>query len=135
MESGVEVVKNVTTVHGDVELRSDNILVFRPDIGTFKEYNLEILEELLEVFVKVTEGRPRPYMSDSRYITGIMTKEEQAYINENMGKFATSAAILTKSPLINLIVNSYNSVFKPKVKVKLFKNEQDAVEWLLKSTR
>ncbi len=33
--------------YGVVELRSDNILVFRPDIAIFKQYDLEILKELL----------------------------------------------------------------------------------------
>ncbi len=117
--------------HGIVELRADNILVFRPDLATFKNYNLIVLEDLLEVFIEITDGIPRPYLCDNKYITGITSKEEQVYINENMSKFATKAAMITNSSLINFLVNSYISFFKPKIALKLFTTENAAVEWLL----
>ena len=125
-------VKNIP--HGVVELRSDNILVFRPDIGTFKEYNLNVLSELLETFKEITDGVPRPYLCDNRHVTGIVNKEEQAYMNQYFGDFATKAAMITHSPLIKVLVNGYNSIFKPKVEIKLFNSENLAVEWLLKKS-
>tara|TARA_B100000508_G_C11465884_1_gene282550 strand:+ start:34782 stop:35051 length:270 start_codon:yes stop_codon:yes gene_type:complete len=81
-------------------------------------------------FVEITDGVPRPYMCDNRYITGIVNKEEQAYINDNIGKFATRSALITSSPLIRLLVNSYTSVFKPEVPIRLFKSEDQAIKWL-----
>lgn len=131
METATEVIKQIQTPHGFVELRSDNILVFRPDVATFKEYTLEILQDLTEAFVDITDGIPRPYMADNRYIAGMMNKEEQAFINENIGKFATRAALITSSAIVRVLVNSYTVVFKPKVKIKLFKTEAAAVQWLL----
>jgi hypothetical protein len=123
-------VKEIT--HGLVELRSDNILTFRPDVSSFKEYDLQVLEELLEVFIDITDGIPRPYMVDNSYVTGIVSKEEQAYMNKHFGRFATKAAMIAYSPIIKVIVNGYNSIFKPEVKLKLFTSEDEAVKWLLR---
>ena len=68
------VLKEKKSLYGMIELRSDNILVFRPDIHTFKEYDLEILKNLHIDFLEITEGVPRPYMSDNRFITGFIIK-------------------------------------------------------------
>jgi len=131
MKAEFEILKVKRISHGVVELRSDNILVFRPDIATFKEYNLQVLKDLLDVFVEVSDGIPRPYLCDNRYITGIVNKEEKAYMNDHFGTFATKAAMITNSPVIRMLVNGYNSVFKPIVQIKLFGTENEAVEWLL----
>lgn len=133
MTSEIEIVKIKRIDHGIIELRSDNILIFRPDVVTFKEYSVPVLKDLKKEFLKITDGIPRPYLCDNRYVTGIVNKEEQAYINENFGSFATHAAMVTNSPIVNALVNGYNYVFKPKVELRLFKNEKSAVDWLLKS--
>ena len=133
MEADFKILKTEKTTHGVVELRSDNILVFRPDITSFKNYNVRVLEDLHEVFVRITESIPRPYLCDNRYVTGIVNKDEQAYMNKFFGDFATRAALVTHSSVVRILVNGYNSIFKPKVEVRLFKSETDAVRWLLDS--
>ena len=130
VETADEVLKEKETSYGLIQLRSDNILVFRPDVHTFKEYNIEILEELHANFLEITDGIPRPYMADNRHITGIVTKEEKEYINKYSGDFATKMALLTHSPVMKVMVNTYLSMFKPKVMVKLFRTEEEAVKWL-----
>ena len=131
MNQKVKIIKCKEVPYGKVELRSDNILTFRPDLRIFKEYNMVILEELLVTFNEVTEGTPRPYLCDNRYIAGIVNRDELAYTNKHFGDFATKAAMLTQSPIIKVLLNSYNSLFKPKVIVKLFTDEDKAVTWLL----
>ena len=132
MEEKIKILKITEIPFGRVELRADNILVFRPDVGRFKQYDLPVLEVLLDTFKEITNGTPRPYMCDNRYITGIVNRGEQTFINEHFGAFATKAAMITTSPVIKIIVNSYNAIFKPKVEVKLFGSEKKAVDWLLK---
>jgi len=131
MSEKVEILKFIELPYGMVELRSDNILTFRPDISRFNKYNIQILKELLEIFIEITDGVPRPYLCDNRYITGIVNKEEQTFMNEHFSEFATQAAMITKSPVVNVIVNSFNTVFKPKIMLKLFDSEDKAVDWLL----
>lgn len=113
-----------------IELRSDNILVFRPDVHTFKEYNLQILEDLKKDFIEITEGTPRPYMAENRYITGLINKDEKEYVNDHMEEFATKMAMLTHSPVMRVLINTFMAVFKPKMKIKLFNFEEEAVRWL-----
>lgn len=132
VEEELTILKTKEITHGVVELRSDNILTFRPELATFKEYDLQVLKDLLKVFIDITDGTPRPYMCDNRYITGIVTREELAYINKHFGSFATKVAAITHSQLMKVLLNQYNSIFKPKVKVKLFASEDEAVEWLLR---
>ena len=133
MNSAVTIVKSVTLPYGVAELRSDDIIVFRPDVGVFKEYNIEILTELRDVFIEMNEGTPRPYMCDNRYISGIISKEEQAFVNKHFGDFATKGAMITSSQLIRILIQGYNAFFKPKVELRLFSTEAKAVEWLLNS--
>ena len=127
----MDIIKFAELPFGRVELRANNVLFFEPDIARFKEYNIPILEEMLETFVELTDGIPRPYLCDNRYITGLVNKEEQVFINNHFGKFATKAALLTHSPVMNVLINTYHTLFKPKVIIKLFTTEEDAVTWLL----
>lgn len=133
MNNKVTILKSQKLPYGTAELRSDNILVFRPDVGRTTEVNIAMLKELHTVFTQITDGQPRPYLSDNRCITGIVNREEQAFMTEHFHEFASIAAILTKSPIMRVILNSFNAIFKPKIKIRLFTNEESAVEWLLKN--
>ena len=82
MITSQEIIKKKELPYGVIELRSDNILAFRPSVSVFKEYNLDILKELHHEFITITEGLPRPYLSDNRYITGIINREEQIFIEQ-----------------------------------------------------
>ena len=131
MKDQLTILKQKKISHGLIELRCDNILTFRPDVATFKNYDLQVLKDLLEAFIEITDGTPRPYLCDNRYVTGIINKEEQAYINSHFGSFATKAAMLTHSPIVKVLLNAYNAVFKPKITLSLFTSEKEAVKWLL----
>ena len=131
MKAEFEILKSIEIQHGSVVLRSDNILVFRPNIATFRNYDIEVFKDLLEVFIEITEGIPRPYLCDNRYVNGIISREEQTYINAHFHEFATRMGMLTSSSVVKVILNGYNAIFKPKVEIRLFKTEEDAVEWLL----
>ena len=134
-EHSVVVLRERVITHGLIQLRSDNILVFRPDVYSFKEYNLEILKELRTNFIEITEGIPRPYMADNRHITGIITKEEKEYINKHSGDFATKMALLTHSPIMSVMLNTYMAMFRPKMQIKLYSKEEDAVKWLTSGSK
>lgn len=131
MSESLKVVKCVELEYGIVELRSDNILVFRPDIYRFKEYDMEILEELLEVFLEVTEGTPRPYLCDNSFVPGLIGRKEQKFISETIEQFASSCAMITRSSFIRAVLNGFNAIFKPNINIRIFNTEEEAVNWLL----
>ncbi|HZH86015.1 MAG TPA: hypothetical protein VFD77_01780 [Brumimicrobium sp.] len=131
MEEDLTILKEKEINHGLIELRSDNILTFRPDVVSFKDYDLQVFKDLLEVFLDITDGTPRPYLCDNTYVTGIVNKEALTFMNEHFPRFATKAAMITNSPVTKIIVNTYNSVFKPKVEFKMFTSEEAAIKWLL----
>ena len=132
MEESLTILKVKEITHGVIELRSDNILTFRPDLVTFKDYDLQVFEDLLEVFVDIIDGTPRLYLCDNTYVTGMVNKEALAFMNEHFDTFATKAAMITHSQVTKLVLNGYNAVFKPKITFKLFTSEKQAVKWLLK---
>ena len=131
MKEELTILKEIKITHGMIELRSDNILTFRPDIATFKDYDLEVFKDLLGAFLDITDGTPRLYLCDNTYVTGIVNKEALAFMNEHFESFATKAAMITHSQVTKLVLNGYNSIFKPKVTFKLFTSEEQAVKWLL----
>lgn len=131
MSESFKVVKCREIEHGVVELRSDNILVFRPDIHRFKEYDLEILKELLVVFLEITEGVPRPYLCDNSFVPGMIGRREQKYISETIEQFASSCAMITRSSFIRAVLNGFNAIFKPNINIRIFNTEEEAVNWLL----
>lgn len=131
MSLEVEILKIKESPHGIIELRSDNILVFRPDLKTFKQYDVQVLKDLKVDFLEITDGIPRPYMCDNRHVSILVNSEEKAFINEHFTDFATHLAMITHSSLMNIMLNSFNRVFKPKFEFRLFRSEEDAVGWLL----
>ncbi|MFT6137826.1 MAG: hypothetical protein ACJAUJ_000912 [Salibacteraceae bacterium] len=133
MQESLKILKVKEITHGLIELRSDNILTFRPDIVIFKDYDLEVFNDLLEAFLDITDGTPRLYLCDNTYVTGLVNKEALAFMNEHFESFATKAAMITHSQVTKLVLNGYNSIFKPKITFKLFTSEKQAVRWLLQS--
>ncbi len=131
MEESLTILKVKKISHGVIELRSDNILTFRPDVVSFKDYDLQVFEDLLEVFIDLIDGTPRLYLCDNTYVTGLVNKEALAFMNEHFDSFATKAAMITHSPVTKVVLNGYNMIFKPKVTFKLFTSEKQAVKWLL----
>jgi len=107
MKGVLTILKEKEIAHGLIELRSDNILTFRPDIVTFKDYDLEVFNDLLGVFLDITDGTPRPYLCDNTYVTGLVNKEALAFMNEHFESFATKAAMITHSQVTKLVLNGY----------------------------
>lgn len=130
--TNVNIVKSVTLDYGVLELRSDNILKFTPDIVTFKNFSIPIFKEMHEVCMEITEGIPRPYLADVRYITGILSHEEKVFVRNTFSDFASKSAFLSETALFRMIFNSYMAIHNSDIPMKLFKKEKDAVAWLLK---
>ena len=105
--------------------------MFRPNVATFKQYDLEVLQDLLVDFVEITGGVPRPYMCDNRHVSVLVNKEEKKFMSEHFEELATEFAMISSSSIMRVLLNSYYITFKPKMKMKLFRDEASAAAWLL----
>ena len=127
----VKILKSEQLSVGKAELRSDGILTFEPDPALMKDYTLSILKEMLDVFTEMTDGTPCPYFCDNRYVLGLFLKEEKEFMAKHFHEFATVFAMTERSPVTRLIANSFVKIQKPKIEIKMFKEKDDAIAWLL----
>ena len=124
-----KIIQSVELDFGIAELRSDNILSFNPnkDLGI---YNLKQLQEMLVVFKKMTNGKPLPYYSDNRSLTGVFGSEEKVFMSNYFHEFATAFAMTESSALTRFLAHSFMYINRPRIPIKMFKKENDAINWL-----
>lgn len=113
---------------GKVELREDGILRFIAS-SNLQTINLYQLEELLKVFIEMVDGKPRPFYTDNGKMQKLGHRERQ-FIGNNLHLFASASAIKETSGGIRLISGAINHLFPPKVVMRMFKSEDEAIAWL-----
>lgn len=114
--------------YGTVELRKDGILTFKPctDHGSL---TMADLEDVLRVFLEITDGKPVPFYCDNTQMRDLGFAERK-FIGDNLHLFATASAVRENSPLIRFIGHTINQLFTPKVPMEMFNNENEAFAWL-----
>jgi hypothetical protein len=127
----VDILKSEDLNYGVAQLRSDGILTFDPNPAVMKDYTVEILEEMLEVFLRFSDGSPMPYFCDNRYILGMLGADEKEFIMQHFHKFASVFAMTVSSPITRLVANTFVKIQKPPVQLKMFRKKEDAINWLL----
>ena len=113
---------------GDIILRSDKILMFKPFEG-ITTCNVKNLEEMYTVFMGITKGVPHLYYSDNSNATKF-GPEEKAYVTKGFHHFAKACAIKENSALVRFMTHSYLYLHKPQLPMKMFKSEEDSINWL-----
>lgn len=113
---------------GTVELRSDDILIFTPEKGIIT-LDMVQLEVMLKNLIKLSNGKPKPFISDNRTVKSFGF-EERDYVAKNIHLFATASAIIEDSFVIRFITHTITTMFKPQIPVKMFKTKAAAVTWL-----
>lgn len=87
-------------------------------------------KENIEAIKKITNGKRVPVMVDIRLAKG-STKQARAYLaSEEVGQVQSACALIIGSSLSQLIGNFFLGLNKTKFPVKLFNDEEKAVEWL-----
>lgn len=123
----MELTKVIERKYGKVELREDGILTFK--VNGDHKLILEDLEDVLKVLIEVSEGTPRPFYSDNSELKDLGFAERK-FIGNNLHLFATASAVKENSEVIRFIGHTINQLFPPKVPMKMFKTEREAVAWL-----
>ena len=113
---------------GKVELGDDGILRFH---ASFNEDTITIseLEELLKVLSEVTDGKQCPFYTDNSKMKSLGFEERQ-FIGKNLHRFASASAVKENSPVVRFIGHTINHLFPPKVPMKMFDTEDEAIDWL-----
>lgn len=124
----IEIIESIPLDFGTVELRSDDILTFEPAKG-ITTVNKQQLEVMLENLVKLSKGKPKPFISDNRNVKSF-GYEERDYVAKNIHLFATASAIIEDSFVIRFITHTIVTMFKPQIPLKMFKTKEDAIAWL-----
>jgi len=124
----IEIIESNKMDFGTVELRSDDILTFAPAKGIITLNKLQ-LEVMLENLIKLSNGKPKPFISDNRTVKSF-GYEERNYVAKNIHLFATASAIIEDSVVIRFITHTIITMFKPQIPLKMFKTKADAVVWL-----
>jgi hypothetical protein len=83
---------------------------------------------ITESMQRLAEGERIPVLIDGRQ-NYTWDKDAQEYIAQNSG-FRIATALLTDNAVIRIFSNSYAKIFKPSYPLKIFSNEEKAIEWL-----
>jgi hypothetical protein len=113
--------------YGIVTLREDSILTFKPHSN--RTLTLDDLKDVLSVFLEITEGKQFPFYSDNSELKDLGFAERK-FIGNNLHLFATASAVTENSEVIRFIGHTINQLFPPKVPMRMFKTEREAVAWL-----
>lgn len=92
--------------------------------------DLEAAKRIVADRLALCGGKEYPSLTIVNGIKSI-TKEARDYFSHGDGvKGMTRLAILTESPISNMIGNFWMQINKPTVPTRLFTNQADAITWL-----
>lgn len=128
MLESVRIIRSIDNEEVLIELRSDNIVKV-----LFKEnmvLDIPMQEKLYELYHEICKGKKYGFIFDAMDNVTI-TKEarENAIKLEKKSSSYASAAIANTLPY-RLIANFYLKFNKPAIPFRLFRKEEEALEWL-----
>lgn len=123
-----KIVNQISTKNGIVTLRTDDILSFEPHQDV-KTISTESMKEDLDAFIKLTENKKVPFLSDNRSLNDF-NSDQKSYMQEKIPTFCSKFAILIDSGISAFFFNMFQLFYKPSVPMKAFKNKELAINWL-----
>jgi hypothetical protein len=83
---------------------------------------------MTESMQRLAEEKRFPVLIDAR-ASYSWDKDAQEYV-ANHSDFRIATAVITNNPVSRLLTNTYVKIFKPSYPVKIFSEEEKAVNWL-----
>lgn len=97
--------------------------------------DLEAARRIVADRLALCAGKDYPSLTIANGIKSI-TKEARDYFSQGDGvRGMTRLAVLTESPISNMIGNFWLQINKPTVPTRLFTNREDAIAWLTTDAR
>jgi hypothetical protein len=128
-EEKIEIIQSVAFEYGVIELRSDDILTYEPKEG-LTSYSMPQVIEIVRIFKELCNGKPLPTFFNNTQYTESTTGEVKKYTRIHLQEFASVCAMTENSPMTRFFVHAFLSLYKQKVPVKMFKNKEEAIDWL-----
>jgi len=128
MKDNGKIIRHEKCSIGNIYLRDDKVLMFKPFAGitTVTMYDLV---EMYNINMDLTNGIPHLFYSDNTNMKKLGS-EERVYISEKIHHFAIASAIKENSAIVRFITHSMVYLNKPQVPIKMFKTEENAINWL-----
>jgi len=121
-----------------IELRTGTVRILSPEVigvrlkNTGDEMTVDDYSEMLDLFKKMTDGKPFATIIDGRdaFINFSPAVRHMNATHHYVVRFKMAEAVLTSSLPLRLTVNLYNAFNKPIVPTKVFPDETPAMIWL-----
>lgn len=120
--------ENFDTRTGTLEVREDGILHARTAPGSLVTL-ADARENLASLPDRPDHGK-QLLMVDLRGMTGMTREARQFYASEEAAKALAAIALIVGSPLSRMIGSFFLGFNKPRMPLRLFTSEQQAVRWL-----
>ena len=104
--------------------------------GTYKKgpLTIDMAKQAVKLRLKFTDNNPVLMVASENGLKGIERAARQFLSSEEGMKGVKAGAIVTKSAFASHLANIYMklSLTKPKIPIKMFSNEEEAISWLKK---
>ena len=87
-------------------------------------------KETLAAYQKVSQGQPRPLLTDIRNVKSVDRASRVYAADQEFSSTVSAAAILVASPVSRMVGNFFLGVNRPPYPTRLFTSEAKAIEWL-----
>ena len=120
--------EEIVTRTGRTWMGEDGIIrgVHLPDT----EETLEDAKENMAATAKIGAGKRCPILVDLRRVKSIDRQAREYYGRGDQAEVVRAVALLIDSPLSRAIGNFILGINKPRIPVKLFTSEAEALDWL-----
>ena len=118
----------ITTKVAKLWMGEDNIV--RASYAQNANITLKDVQDVIEIYLKLTNGKPYPLLADVRHIKSLTREAREYSVKQEVNKIYTANAILIGSHVSRVIINFFLKFNKPPVPTKVFTIENEALAWL-----
>jgi len=111
-----------------ISLREDGIA--QAIVSPNAEVSLADAKECISAMAKISQGKSYPTLVDLRKEKSLSREAREYLAGEETAKVQSAVALLIGSPLLRVIANVFMGLNKPKMPIKVFISESEAIKWL-----
>ncbi|MCB0400930.1 MAG: STAS/SEC14 domain-containing protein [Flavobacteriales bacterium] len=94
------------------------------------DIDVEHVEELIKMRVKLQGGKPYPVLADIRKLWLVSKKARERAAQKEMTDLNVAMAILTSSLTSRMLANFFIRINRPSTPTRMFTSKEEALTWL-----